>query len=271
MSLSVLQISLFQDLIDQIIEFLPNLVYAGLTLIIGYVVGRSLGGVIDSLLSRLNFNKRFEETDVGRGIKTAGYTFSGLIAVAAKLFIYVLTIIVALGFLDLPVVDQLISLTTIYLPRIISAGVLFLVGIIVVDWMMRILGGVLEETKILGVRWVTLGIKYLLYVVLILISLDIAQIAATVTEIVAQSILFTLVLGAGLTFALMVGLGFREEAKVLFSSDLEFLEKGQKIKVDDVEGEITRISMLTVELDVGDGRKILLPKRKLLEEGFELR
>ncbi len=263
-------IDIFQQIWSQVIRFAPNLLYAVVTLIVGYLVGHYLGKIVDSVLSNLKLNEKFEETDVGKGLKEAGYTFSGLTAVMIKLFIYILTILAALNFLELPFMDQIASLITFYLPRVIEAVIVFLVGIMVVNWITKFLGGVLTEETIIGANWLTLGIKYLLYIILMLMTLEIAQIATAITQVVAQTVLFTAVIGVGLTFALMVGLGFRDEAKVLFSNDLNVLDKGKTIKVGEIEGEIKRASLLTIELEAKDGKRIVLPKRKLLDEGFEI-
>ncbi len=263
-------INIFQQIINQLIDFLPQILYAALTLIIGYLVGHYFGKALNAIISRLKMNEKFEETDIGSSLGKAGYTFSGLIAITFKIFIYLLTIMVALNFLKLPLINQVSSVLTIYLPRIVGAVVVFLVGIIIIDWLTNLIAGVMTGTSTILGRFFVSGIKYLMYIVLILMALDIAQIATSVTKTVAQSILFALGIGGGLAFALMIGLGFKEDAKIIFSSDLNVLKENQNIKVGKLQGKVKRIAFLTVELENEKGARIILPKKKLLDEGFEI-
>ncbi len=244
--------------------------YATLTLVIGYLIGHYFAKMIDSILANLKVNEKFEESEIGRSLKRSGYTFSGLIGLISKVFIYILTILTALSFLNIPLTTQINVAITTYLPRAVGSIILFLVGVMIINWVIKLMAGALPETDVLARNWIISGMKYIFYIVLFLMALEITQIAVSVTQILAQSILFTLVIGLGLTFALIIGLGFRDEAKVIFSTDLNILRVNQHIKVAGVEGKIRRFSFLTLELEAGDGRKIVVPKRKLLEEGFEI-
>ena len=75
--------------------------------------------------------------------------------------------------------------------------------------------------------------------------------------------------GVGLGFALLIGLGLREDAVVLLFNEPKDIKPGMIIEVGNTKGKVTRISAFLVEIRTEDGVHVV-PKRVLLKNGYKI-
>lgn len=211
-----------QQFLNEIAVSLPRIIGAILILIIGWIIARLLKKGIMKLLYLVKFNYLTEKAGIDKFLKEGG-TKSNSIDIIGTLFYWILMLIViiaTLNSLNLTVASTLFNEIMIYLPNIIVAIVILIIGIYLARMVSQVaktsLKGMKEKTSEL-ISQIAFVAIIVLTVFVTLGQLNIAK------EIVTNA--FTLVFGAiCLALALAFGLGGREKAAE-FLNDLSKKEK----------------------------------------------
>jgi len=189
--------AILTGLVDQAAAFLPNLIGAIILLIIGLVVGKIVGRVVKEVLVRVKLDYYITETH------KPPVSFSELFALVTRWWIYLAFIVAALSqdVLGIPALSAWIAGVTAFIPNIIGAALIVVVGYILGEY---ILGQFKKPGRGYGVLAGKLLFFFILYVSVAL-ALPILGINATLVNF----IMLTIIVSAGLAFALAVGLGSR--------------------------------------------------------------
>ena len=262
---------LLNELVQMIIDLLPSLILSIIILVVGYLVGRITGKAVEGAVKLIKGDESFRSSELGRRLTESGYPISRILSILARGTIYVLTITAAISVLNIPALQEFSTTIANYLPKLVGAVVIFLFGAMLIEWLAGfteglLRGGVLPE-KLVGMF--TTGIKYIFYIVLAFMMFEIADIAPQVVSSVALAIFSMIGIGAGLAFALLVGLGLREEAPIILFDEPKELKPGITIEVNGLVGKIRKISTLLIELETEDGLQVI-PKRLLIKNGYKI-
>lgn len=122
------------EMAETIISFIPDLLGAILILVIGGIVGLVLGGVVASVLEKVGLDQYVRGTPLDNG---ESRRLSRAVGTLVKYFVYYITLMAVAGFLGIQVLSDLLSNIGSYLPVILGA-----VGILIVGF---IIGRVLED------------------------------------------------------------------------------------------------------------------------------
>lgn len=199
----------FENILNRIIEFLPNLIGAIVILIIGYMIAKLLEKVVRKALNRARFDRAMHNSSAGKTISRVIESPSKLGGQIAFWLVFIGAISLAVSALNLPVLNDLLSAVYGYVPNIVAAVLIFLVASAIsagaAGFAMKVMGRT-AMGKI--VATVVPAIAMSLAVFMILNQLGIAK------DIV--NILFTAIVGAvALGLALAFGLGGRDVAREL--------------------------------------------------------
>lgn len=184
------------DAIAGVVEYLPTIIAAFLILLVGYVVGRFLGGVVTRLFRRIGLDRYARQTAVTEVSEpdTLARALGKLIAY----YVYFVAVLAAASVLDIPELSALLRDLAAFLPVILGAiAVLvigFVVGRIVGDIVADVVGGFgigpyLQETPLetfgdqegeFG-RIVGLLVTYYIYLLTLLAVAEIVNVAALST------------------------------------------------------------------------------------------
>jgi hypothetical protein len=196
--------------LSNLLGALPAIIGALLLLVVGWIIAGIIARVVQVLLDKIGLNKHTERVPGLSGfLSAAGLgTLSGLIAGIVMWFIRLIFLEAAAQALNLGVVTQILNQILLFLPRLVVALIIVIVGALLAQLAGRLVRATMEEAKLtnsglLGglVEWAIIAF---------------AAIAA-LTEIgIAESLLNTLfaaVVGAvALAVALAFGLGGRDVA-----------------------------------------------------------
>lgn len=256
----------FQRLVVQlrqsILEFLPNLIGAIIIIISGILLAYCLRALIRHLTKNLD---RFISTEkIQEGLKRIGIerSVSEMIGRVVFWIILLFCLTVATETLGLPVVTTWLSGIAMYLPRILAAILISIVGFA---------GSVLLRDIIVGAT-VSAGITYgnvlakLTQASVVLISLLVAIEHIGISISVLTSVI-TIVIGAILFgMALAFGLGARISiSNILASYYLQQTYRiGHKVKIDNTTGSIIQITPVAVILETPEGQ-VLVPASSFSE------
>lgn len=127
-------------------QLLPRLIFAIIVFIVGLVAGIFIKRLLLILFEKLEIEKAFKEKWAERKVeeleKKRGV--SELLGDLTKYFIYILSILIALNILGLTAIQPLITSVFSYIPSIISAGIIFFLGLILAEVLGRIVGDAIE-------------------------------------------------------------------------------------------------------------------------------
>ena len=265
-------IQVLTQIIDSFTRFLPNVALSAVILITGYVVGRAAGKVTVAIAKMIKIDESFGKTAIGKQLILAGYPFSKIASILVRLVIYVLTIMAALSLLQIEILNEISLMIAAYIPRLMGAIIIFLLGIMLVDWITDVVERLIPEEAVPRSIVATLAtsFKYILYMVLIFVAFDVAEIAPHIVASAAQAVFLVAAISVGLTFALLIGLGLKEEAIVLVSSEAEMIKPGMRIEVNGVKGSVRRVSTFLIEVEDNEHNIHVIPKRELLQKGFKI-
>ena len=247
---------------QSILEFLPNLIGAIIIIISGILLAYCLRALIRHLTKNLD---RFISTErIQDGLKRIGIerSVSEMIGRVVFWIILLFCLTVATETLGLPVVTTWLSGIAMYLPRILAAILISIVGFA---------GSVLLRDIIVGATFsanITYGnvLAKLTQASVILISLLVAIEHIGISISVLTSVI-TIVIGAILFgMALAFGLGARVSISNILAS--YYLQKtyriGHKVKIDNTTGSIVQITPIAVILETSDGQ-VLVPASSFSE------
>ncbi len=133
---------------QQFIAFIPTLVAVIVLIIVGWIVGRFLGRVGSKVLDKIGLDDLIEKTSIGGMIKKAGMSTVELFESIIKWFVYIIFAVIIIDVLKISVVAEFITRIILYIPLIISAIVVLIIGLLIVDFLTDIIRKVLIATGV---------------------------------------------------------------------------------------------------------------------------
>lgn len=134
-----------ENVLEAIIDAIPAIILAIIILIIGYVVGTFVGKAISGLVRRIGIEKTYDQSTIGRALKSSGLDFSGLIGGTVKAFIIVLAIVMAIQVLDIGgTLGGYLTQIADYLPRLLAGILILILGSVFVDFLASFIGKIIR-------------------------------------------------------------------------------------------------------------------------------
>jgi len=128
------------------IAFLPTLVAVIILLIVGLIAGKALGKIGAKILDKIGLDELIDKTSIGGMIERTGVTTVGVFEAIIKWFIYIIFAVIIIDLLKIQIVADFITQIILYIPLILSALVVLLIGLLVVDFITELIKNVLVAT-----------------------------------------------------------------------------------------------------------------------------
>jgi len=214
----------FQNLWNQIMDYLPQIFVAIIIFIVGWVVASILGNWVAQLVRTLKLDSILQSLGVQEVVNRSGHRLDSgaFIGALVKLFLIVVFLVAALDVLGL---DQInLFLTTVvlaYIPRVIAAALILLIAAVVADILQKVVSG---SAKAAGVIYADLlgGItKWAIWIFGILAAFQELNIGAVFAQTLFTGLVAMLAIAGGLAF----GLGGQEAAREYLKSLREDIRK----------------------------------------------
>lgn len=201
----------FASLWTGIIMFLPKLVVALVILFIGWAVGAAISKAISHFMKMIKFDEAlkkagFEDMAKKAGLElNSGHFLGGLV----KYFIVVVFLIASFDVLGLNEVTSFLKGVVVdYLPNVIVAALVLLVGGVVGDVISRIVSASAKGAGLSSAGFVSTVSKWAVWVFAILVALSQMGIAGAFIQTLFTGFVVAVSLALGLSF----GLGGQEAA-----------------------------------------------------------
>jgi hypothetical protein len=195
--------ALFLSAIPRVIGFL-------LILVIGWFVASLIAKLVATLLRAVNFNGLAQRAGLAdfvkkMGVKTDSSTF---ISEIAKWFIRLIVLVVAFDALGLPAVSDVFRQFVLWLPNLVVALVVLVIGGLIASAVSGLVRGATSEAGFQNPDRVAKVASAAVWVFAIVIAVNQVGIASTLVNTLFMGFVAALALGLGLAF----GLGGRETA-----------------------------------------------------------
>ena len=200
---------------ESFLAFLPSLVGAILVFIIGWFFAVGVGKLVAGILTKLKFNSFFESESWVDAMDKADMDLdiSQFIGAIVKWILIIVVLWISVDILGFSQFAELMGDIVAYLPNVIVAALIFVVAVMVADFLSKIMVATTERadfvhTGLAGaiVKW---GI-WLFAIFAILIQLGIAN---ELLETLFEGLVYMIAIAGGLAF----GLGGQDAAKEMIS------------------------------------------------------
>ena len=223
----------FENVLDTIIGFIPNLLGFLLILLIGYVIAKIVAGVVRKVLEKVGIDQKVQQSDANRYVDAVlpGARPSAGIARLVFWLIFVFFLVTAIGALQIPTATNFMNQVLAFLPNVIVAILIFVVAALLSG---AVAGGV---AKVMGDtttgKVVAAVVPALIMVIAMFMILEQLQIAPEIVRIAFAAVMFAIALALALAF----GLGGRDvAARLLEDAHRKTRENADTIKDDLARG-----------------------------------
>ncbi|WP_405296940.1 mechanosensitive ion channel family protein [Algibacter sp. Ld11] len=249
---------------ESIVSVLPTIAGAIIGIIIGILIIKLVVNIIKKSLRFIKADKlddKINEIDLF-GDKKIKINIIDIVAKFVKWMLYIILIMIVTDLLNLTMISDGIKSIISYLPKLITALAIFVIGLLFANFVKKSLQTFFESMELSGGKMISQSVFMLL---LIFISITALNQAGVDTEIITSNI--TMILAAFLlAFALAVGLGAQKVVGDLFKTfyTRKIYEVGQIIEFNDIKGEIESIDGISVTLKTTTG-KMVIPIKDIVE------
>lgn len=198
---------------DRFINFLPNIIGAAIILVLGWIVGMIVAVIIDRFFRIIGLQTLFEKAKVEDVLKKGniGKDSSTLLASIAKWIIYIVAFIAAANTLKLPDVANFLDKILVYVPQVVAAGLILLIGLVLAHFLSNVVKGSLLAAGFTAAEAVSTVVRYSIIIFAFLAVLSQLGIAESLIRTLFIGVVAFLAIAGGLAF----GLGGKDAAQDL--------------------------------------------------------
>jgi hypothetical protein len=194
-----------------LLSFIPAIIGAAIILIIGWVLSGILARVVETLLNKVGFEHAAERTGITGVISRSGagtMRASHVIAELVKWFVRLIFLEIAAQALHLTAVTTLLNSIVLFIPNLVVALIILLVGVLAAQFIGRLVRGGLSQANFSNANLFGTIAEYGIIGLAVVTALNQIGIATMIVTILFAGVVGALALAAGLAF----GLGGRETA-----------------------------------------------------------
>ena len=246
--------------------FIPRLFGSLVVVLLGFVVAKLLDTLLSKLLAKLGLDRLMAGTGLNKMLSRVGIQVpvSTLIGKIIYWFVLLIFLVTAAESLGLDRVSATLDLLALYLPKVLGAAAILLIGVLLAQLVSGIVRGAAEGV---GLDYAA-GLGRIGQGLVIIISISVAIGQLEVKTDLLNNVIAIVLISVGLAMALALGLGSREIAGQILAGIYvrELYEVGQQVKLGDVEGQIKEIGTVKTVLLTEDGELVSVANRTLLEQ-----
>lgn len=255
-------------LFDAMANAFPTFVLVMILLLSGWLIGKLVKSILIKALRIAGLDAIFTKSGIDVILSRLG--IKDVIIFLGKLayWLVMLVFLIAISeVIDMPMISDGIAAFMGYLPKLLSALVILVLGIWLATTLKSAVYSATDSIGLSGSRIISNVVYYILFIFVVITAINQTGID---TSLITSNV--TLIFGAMLlAFGISYGFASRNIMSNMLSSFYrkeKFLE-GMRIRVDEVEGIIKEMDSLSVTLDCGD-KTVVLPTSLLTEKKVEI-
>jgi len=206
----------FQEFLDTIQKFLPNILTSILILVSGFIIAWIIRIVLGKIAKLLKIDRFFNNAGIARNLEKSGIKKSPVKVLRQLLYwtiVFIFTIF-ALIFLKVPVMENLLERFFLYLPNVFIASLLLIIGYLVANLVGRVILITQVNAGVKSAGILSRAVRIIIIIFAFAMAVEQLGIGRE-TVLIAFAITFG---GIVLALSIALGLGGKDIAK-------DFLEK----------------------------------------------
>ncbi|HOW35030.1 MAG TPA: hypothetical protein PL155_01255 [Candidatus Omnitrophota bacterium] len=209
-SWDLLIIDPLRKMLTMIAGFIPVLFGVLVILIVGWIIAKTLAKLTQKLMDAIKFNSIADKAGISNVLKQGGISTTANEMVAGLVYwlVMIMVLVMAVNAIGLTVASQLLEQLTSYIPRVISALFVLVIGMFLANLIAGIVAATANNAKIPRADLLVGLTRWAIVIFTIVISLSELGIAALLVG-TAFNIFFAAIC---LALALAFGLGGRDIA-----------------------------------------------------------
>lgn len=200
----------FTSLWEGFLGILPEIVGAVLVIIIGWIVAVNVGLLVRQIVKVLNIDELLKRIGTTQVMKRAGIELSAgkFLGWLVQWFLILVFVLAAVDILGLTEVSAFLQSIALYIPRVIVAAIILLVGVLVADVAHKVIKRSADAANLLSGDFVATVVRWAILIFSILAALLQLKVAEDLIRILFIGIVAMVAIAGGIAF----GLGGRETA-----------------------------------------------------------
>jgi len=193
----------------EIILFLPNLLAGILILIVGLVFASVFGSLSKKAIEYVRLDKLSEGSETTKRLKEGGIEFtpSNIVGWIVKWFFIIVTFIAVSDTFGLNQVTEFLNRIILYIPNVIAAVLIVVVGIVVGDFLQKVVQASASASQVVSNNRDALGVMARWSIVVFALFAALSQLG------IAENLIQIVVAGVVLALAISIGLGSKDKVK----------------------------------------------------------
>ncbi len=262
-------LDLLYDLLKQMAEVIPNLVGALVLLLVGYLIAKIVAKIIRKILEKVGVNKIGEKLNEIDLIQKSNFNFSisGFLSKVIYYLLLLIFVVAATDVLGMEAISNLMTDIINYVPQLITALVLLIIGLLLSDVMKST---VKTTCTSLGIPSAGMIAGFAFWFVFLTVGVSALGQAGIDTQFIMSNL--SIILAGGVfAFALGYGIASKEIVANFLSSfyNKNKVSIGDTISLDGVKGEIVEMDNSSITILSKTGR-VIVPMSKLSTENVEI-
>lgn len=190
--------------------FLPRLVAAIIVFLVGWLVAVLIGKLVWHLIKAVQLDKGLENIGLRRIWERSGYKLNSayFFYELVKWFFIVVFLMAATDILGLNQVTEFLRTVVFYIPNVIVAAFVLLIGALVARFLEGVVRGSVRAAELVSANFLALVTKWAVLIFSWLVALDQLNVAGEIIRIIIMGAVAAGALALGLAF----GLGGRDHA-----------------------------------------------------------
>lgn len=215
----------FQNLWEGILSFAPRFIIALIIFIVGMVVASIIGKFISKIISAIKVDGALQSMGIGDLLSKAGFNLDSgkFIGELVRWFLIIVFLVASMDIIGLSEVTKFLKDDVLsYLPSVIIATLILVVGAFIAEAMQKVIVGSAKAAGIPSTHFLGGVTKWAIWVFAILAALYQLGIAGAFAQTILTGFMAMIAIAGGLAF----GLGGKEAAS-------QYIEKLRK----DIKGQ----------------------------------
>ncbi len=210
----------------------PKIIAFGLILVIGWFVASLIERGLAAVLRSIRFNHFADRAGLSEFISRMGMNTdaAGMIGLIVKWFVRLIALVVAFDALGLPAVSEVLKQLLLWLPNVVVALVVLVIGGLAARALGNVVRGAASEAGLSNTNFLSKAAAIVVWAFAIVVAVNQLGIATELVNTLFMAVVGAVALGLGLAF----GLGGRETAA-------EILRKAYD-KAQEKQGQIKQLA-----------------------------
>ncbi len=264
-------LGIVEEMLRNFAAIVPNLLGALAVLIIGYLISRILAKLLRRVLRTIGADRLAEKINQIDFVRKSKIQLVPSVVLSKIIYYFLLFLFIAgaIDVLGMPAISGLMNDFLNYIPYLLSALLVFVAGILLADFLRGIVHSACKSLGIPAGNLIANFIFYFIFLNVVMITLEQAQIN---TNFIQDNISIIL---AGIVLAFALGYGYASRPLVanLLSSyyNKNRVRVGDFISLDGISGEIIAKDNTSLTVQSDNDKTIIVPFGKLASEHYELK